>query len=117
MPILGFATLSLLCVYGLCTSKAFLIIMIAIAAIVSLPGIYLYHVDGCRPEGYNDEGSWTKQTSFWLALLSLISGWTYGLYASSIFRILMGTLAALMFLPGIYLYAVDGCRPEDDEDE
>merc|ERR1712190_533066 len=37
----------------------------------------------------------------------------YGLYSSFTFFCLMGGLSLVMFLPGAYLYIVEGCRPED----
>jgi len=49
--------------------------------------------------------------AFWLMALGL--GSVYALCVSSLFRTLVVYVAAAMLVPGIYLYMVDGCRPED----
>jgi len=109
--------LSLIFVYGgACMCGA--AFMVAVAALMLLPGLYLYVVDGCRPEDYKEEeqnATWKSGGALVLALLGL--GSFYGMYTSMIFRTSMGVVASMMLLPGVYLYVVEGCRPEDFTDE
>jgi len=100
---------------GVCLSTFVCAFMVAVAALMLLPGFYLYVVEGCRPEDYSEdetmgEKSWAFAFSFGLAAL-------YGMRISMVFCVCMGAVAALMVLPGLYLYMVDGCRPEDVEEE
>jgi hypothetical protein len=110
-----------LVMYGLWSSVTFRIFMGAVAAMMLLPGVYLYAVDGCRPEDYNEDkvnqekyGFGTKQV---LLMASVLFSSIHGVSASMVFRALSGVVAVLMVLPGIYLYVAEGCRPEGYEDE
>lgn len=103
--------------YGTCISNTLVAFMTVLALFMTLPGIYLYVVDGCRPED-NDEDVDMKKSEeppFWLRISGTVL--VYALWTSCFFRSCMGILAVLMLMPGIYLYAVEGCRPEDCEDD
>jgi len=108
-------TLFGLIIYGLLHSTCFRLIMGAVAALIVSPGLYLYVVQGCRPEDYKEEGNDSQQRGGLsvLALALLIIAVFYGVRVSTVFRFFMGAMAASMLLPGLYLYAVHGCRPEE----
>jgi len=112
-------TLGLGCLYAMYISGFLRVIMGTTASLMLLPGLYLYTVDGCRPEDYDEEESksqWSHSASaLLLAILGL--GFFYCVWISMIFRFFMGVAAALMLLPGLYLYTVEGCRPEDCDEE
>jgi len=109
-------TLFGLIIYGLLHSTCFCLIMGAVAALIVSPGVFLYAVQGCRPEDYKEEGNDSQQRGRLslraLALLPIIAIF-YAIRLSLVFRFFMGSVAALMLLPGLYLYAVHGCRPEE----
>jgi hypothetical protein len=96
-----------------------------LSLVMSLPGAYLYIVKGCRPEDCdevvmdklenNDDKSGNGAAMFWLAMYSLVLA--YGVYSSYTLGRLMGAASLLMLLPGAYLFVVDGCRPEDCNDD
>jgi hypothetical protein len=105
-------------VYGLYTCMVFRTFMGVVTTLMLVPGIYLYAVDGCRPEGYGKEDVDAKTSGAGMPLIAGgLAGSVYGLYTCMVFRTFMGFVAALMLLPGIYLYAVDDCRPEDYKEE
>jgi len=52
-----------------------------------------------------------------LFVVSLGIGFFYSVCISTVFCVLMGALVVSMLLPGIYLYMVDGCRPEEYSEE
>jgi len=104
-------------VYGICVSTVFSVFMAVVVVLMLLPGLYLW-LDGCRPEDYEEVDESHKQgNSFlpWFVCLGLLSFSWFGIYTHC--YVFMGAMAALMFLPGLYLYVVDGCRPEDFEEE
>eukprot|EP00931_Biecheleriopsis_adriatica_P079375 TRINITY_DN5277_c0_g1_i2.p1 TRINITY_DN5277_c0_g1~~TRINITY_DN5277_c0_g1_i2.p1 ORF type:complete len:283 (+),score=55.50 TRINITY_DN5277_c0_g1_i2:74-922(+) len=105
-------------VYGLSSFMSFRILMGGLAALMLLPGVYLWVVDGCRPEDY-DEADDDRVLAGQLPMLTLsmisLVAIVYGLSSFMSFRIFMGGLVAFMLLPGVYLWAVDGCRPDESE--
>lgn len=100
----------------MCIYIAFRVLIGALAVLMLLPGVYLYAVDGCRPEGCEEKVSKTQGRMQVLVLASLGITSLLGMCVSATFRFFMGVVAALLLLPGIYLYVVDGCRPEDDRE-
>lgn len=91
--------------------------VVVVFALMVLPGVYLYVADGCRPEDHEEhlDKSNSGALAFWLMALGL--GSIYGVCVSGIFRTLVLCVAGSMLLPGIYLYMVDGCSPEEGADE
>jgi len=112
-------SIGLVALYGMRISMVFCVLMGSVAAFMVLPGLYLYMVDGCRPEDVEEEGfpSEKENELSILFFLSLGLGFVYGVCVSTVFRVSVGVVAALMLFPGLYLYGVDGCRPEDYEEE
>jgi len=87
------------------------------AAIMLLPGIYLWVVDGCRPEDYEeDRRTEDEDDCSDIMLARLVLGGMIGMWLSKSFRILQGIMAMVMLVPGVYLWVADGCRPEDYEE-
>lgn len=112
----SFLMLCLASFYCVNASTTLCIFMGIAAAMLILPGLYLYVVDGCRPEDY-EGGDCCSQKNLEILLLSLVSlGLIYGMWFFVVLRIFMGAMAAMVFLPGLYLYVIDGCRPEDCEE-
>jgi glucose uptake protein GlcU len=108
---------------ALWTSGTFRCLLGSLAAVMILPGIYLFVFCGCRPEDCDDK-TFEKQVNdkkesgaavFWLAMYSL--AFSYALLTSGTFRCLLGSLAAVMILPGTYLFVLGGCRPEDANED
>lgn len=119
-------TLSGLCQYHYSISLVGIIcvIMSALAALMVLPGIYLYIVEGCRPEGCEEDmvkqGQVTDKIENGVAVLLLAIyslAFVYGLGSSFAFRCIMGGTSLAMLLPGSYLFVFQGCRPEDCKDD
>jgi hypothetical protein len=115
-------TYSLAFVYGLWTSGTFRCVIGLLAVVMILPGTYLF-VRGSRPEdsdevplarrGQDMDQKESGLAAFCLAMcgLAFVYGlWTYGTFLCVIG--LLGLLAAVMILPGTYLF-VCGYRPED----
>lgn len=109
-----FLLLGLGAVVGMQASTSFQIIMGSVAALMLLPGIYLWLVEGCRPEDYEDKCHSRDEDSFCDIMLARMGlGIMFGMWYSKSFRIFQGIVSALMLLPGLYLWMVEGCRPED----
>lgn len=107
-PIL--AMIPLLCCMSSSSSATYC--MAGIAALILLPGIQLWTVDGCRPEFF-EEASSPRPASFLGPMLFLATPCFLGMSVLSVVMYTLTGVAALMLLPGIYLWIVDGCRPED----
>eukprot|EP00427_Karlodinium_veneficum_P010820 CAMPEP_0169081752 /NCGR_PEP_ID=MMETSP1015-20121227/11178_1 /TAXON_ID=342587 /ORGANISM="Karlodinium micrum, Strain CCMP2283" /LENGTH=523 /DNA_ID=CAMNT_0009141561 /DNA_START=74 /DNA_END=1641 /DNA_ORIENTATION=+ len=120
--------------YGIYSSGTFRLIMGGVAAMMLLPGIYLFKLGGCKPEDFDDDchtkhedpkelqtkiksaGIWASSGAVvFLAMYGL--AFTYGVYTSGTFRLIMGGVAAMMLVPGIYLFKLGGCKPEDFDDD
>lgn len=86
--------------------------MAGVAALMLLPGIYLWTVDGCRPEFFEEIQS-SQSAGFLGLLLFLATPYFLGMSALSVVLYSMAGVAALLLVPGIYLWIADGCRPED----
>jgi uncharacterized membrane protein len=109
-----FLSLGLAAMIIMPTSTSVLIIMAAVAALMLLPGIYLWVADGCRPEDYErKDQTQDGNNSGDVMLARLALGIVFGMWYSRSFRIFQGILSVIMFLPGLYLWIVEGCRPED----
>jgi len=82
-----------------------------------VPGLYLYVVEGCRPEDYDEsaETNETKEPPYCLWIGGLF--FAYGIWTYCVLDICMGILAITMVAPGLYLYVVYGCRVEDCQDD
>jgi len=105
-----FAVLPLRCCMSISSTANYC--MAGVAALMLLPGIYLWTVDGCRPEFFEEIQS-SQSASFLGLLLFLATPYFLGMSALSVVLYSMAVVAALILVPGIYLWIADGCRPED----
>jgi hypothetical protein len=121
--------------YGISVVNILGITMGFIAALMILPGAYLYIIQGCRPEDCEEcrpedckevhrasgnemdkNGRGAEACVLLVFTIGALYNFHYGISVVSILGVTMGLIAALMILPGAYLYIIRGCRPEDCEE-
>lgn len=104
------AVLPLICCMSVSSSATYC--MAGFAALMLLPGIKLWTVDGCRPEFFKESSS-SQSASFPGLMFFFAAPCFLGMFSSSVVSYILTGVAALMLLPGMYLWSVDSCRPED----
>jgi len=89
-----------------------------VLALMLLPGLYLWMVEGCRPEDYDENCCNEKAKRCAVGTISLLAVGSMLIMPTFVsFLIFACVMTVLMLLPGIYLWSVDGCRPDDYEEE